>query len=254
MPITDLERPMSQLTLVIPAWNEATCLPVLLDSIEVAHQRWLAAASGAAQLQVIVADNASTDATASIAVARGCQVAPVVRRVIAAARNGGAALADGEILAFVDADSRIHPDTFIAIERAMRDPRTLGGATGVSMQRWSPGIALTYASMLPMVWLSGFDTGVVFWRRADFVALGGFDESRAVAEDIDFLLRLRRLGRQRGQRWRRLRGVKAITSTRKFDRFGDWHYFTRVPALLWALLGRRGQLQAFIRRYWYEGR
>ncbi len=245
---------MSYLTLVIPAWNEATCLPVLLDSIDVARQRWLAVTSAAAQLQLIVADNGSTDATASIAAARGCLVVPVAKRVISAARNGGAALAEGEILAFVDADSRIHPDTFIAIERAMRDPRTLGGATGVTMERWSPGIALTYASMLPMVWLTGFDTGVVFWRRADFVSLGGFDESRTVAEDVDFLLRLRRLGRQRRQRWRRLRGAKAITSARKFDRFGDWHYFARLPALLWALLRSRGQLEAFIRRYWYEGR
>ena len=43
------------------------------------------------------------------------------------------------------------------------------------------------------------------------------------AEDVDMLVRLRRLGRARGQKLVRLRGVKTITSSRKFDRHGDWH-------------------------------
>ncbi len=68
------------------------------------------------------------------------------------------------------------------------------------MERWSIGIALAYAMMLLIVWLTRFDTGLVFWRRADFEALGGYDERRMAAEDLDFLVRLRRLGRTRGQR------------------------------------------------------
>ena len=38
-----------------------------------------------------------------------------------------------------------------------------------------------------MVWLTGFDTGVVFCRRRDLEATGGYDESLRVAEDIRFL-------------------------------------------------------------------
>ncbi|MBL8245318.1 MAG: glycosyltransferase, partial [Rhodanobacteraceae bacterium] len=89
----------------------------------------------AGAIEVIVADNASSDATAQVAQARGARVTRVDQRVIAAARNGGAALARGEILAFGDADSRIHPDTFVAVVAAMANPRTLGGATGVTMER-----------------------------------------------------------------------------------------------------------------------
>lgn len=244
---------MPTLSLVIPAWNEAERLPALLASARVAEAQWRAQQPDAC-VELIVADNASTDATAEIARQYGCHVAPVERRLIAAARNGGAALATGEWLAFIDADSRLHPRSFIAIAEALADPRVVSGATGVTMERWSPGIALTYGMMLLVVWLTRFDTGAVFCRRADFEAIGGYDESRPIAEDVDFMLRLRRLGRTRGQRLCRVRGAKAVTSTRKFDRHGDWHYFTQMPMQAWRLLRDRRSLDAFARRYWYEGR
>ena len=96
-------------SLVIPAYNEAVLLPALLDSVDAARERYR---GGRDSIEVIVADNASSDATAAIATARGCRVAPVEKRLIAAARNGGAAVAQGEIICFIDADSRIHAETF----------------------------------------------------------------------------------------------------------------------------------------------
>lgn len=243
-----------RLSLVIPAWNEQALLPRLLASVDAARERWSAHGHAREDIEVIVADNGSTDATARIALEHGCRVVAVEKRMIAASRNGGAAIARGDILAFVDADSILHPDVFLAVVRAMDDPCTLGGSSGVRMERWSPGIALTYAAALPLVWLTGFDTGLVFWRRGDFEALGGYDETRMAAEDVDFLLRLRRLGRARGQKLVRLRGAKTITSTRKFDRHGDWHYFTRMPALGWRLLRDPRASTGFAKRYWYEER
>ena len=108
--------------------------------------------------------------------------------------------------------------------------------------------------VMPWFWLTNFDTGLVFWRRADFEALGGYDERRMIAEDVDFLWRLRRLGRSRGQHLVRLHRVKTITSTRKFDQHGDWHYLTQMPAQGWRLLRDRRALNEFACRYWYEGR
>ena len=245
---------MPRISLVVPAWNEAARLPRLFDSIDAARALWRDAGGRDEVIEVIVGDNASTDATAAVAGARGARVVPVAQRRIACARNGGAAIARGEVIAFVDADSVLHPEVLLAVDAAMRDPRTLGGASGVTMERWSPGIALTYVLALPMVWLTGFDSGVVFCRRADFVAIGGYDETRPIAEDIDLLVRLRRRGRADGRRLVRLRGVKTVTSTRKWDRHGDWHWFTRMPRVAWDLLRDPRRLGDYARRYWYDGR
>ncbi len=94
------------ISLVVPAYNEAACLPRLLDTMDAAKNRYRC---GPEQIEVIVADNDSTDETPRIAAARECRVAHVPKRMIAAARNGGAAVARGEIVAFADADFRLHP-------------------------------------------------------------------------------------------------------------------------------------------------
>ena len=242
---------MPAISLVIPAYNEAALLPRLLDTIDAARDRF---AGGRDQIEVIVADNGSTDDTAAIARARGCRVAPVEKRMIAAARNGGAVIATAPIVCFVDADMQIHPDTFNAIAAAMAGSRFVGGATGVTMERWSAGIALTYALILPLVWLTNLDTGVVFMRRVDFLQTGGYPEGRHYAEDVAFLYKLIRLGRSRGQRMTRLRAFKSIASVRKFDKYGDWHYFWMMPTLAIGTLRPRFSGSPKARDYWYNDR
>ena len=106
--------------------------------------------------------------------------------------------------------------------------------------------------ILPLVWLTNIDTGLVFCRREDFEAVGGYDESLRIAEDVAFLWALKRLGRRRGQKLVRLRANKAIGSLRKFDEYGDWHYVTMLPRCLWLFLSGHGALNAWIDRYWYR--
>jgi glycosyltransferase involved in cell wall biosynthesis len=233
-------------SLIVPAFNEERLLPRLLDSIDVARNAY----TGNGEVEVIVADNGSTDRTASIAAARGCRVVDVEKRVIAAVRNGGARAARGEILAFIDADSQVHPRTFLEIDSALATGRAVGGATGVTLERWSAGIAATWMVMISIVLVTGMDTGVVFCRRRDFDAVGGYDESRLVAEDVVFLQALRRLGKSRGQRLMRVTRAKAVASTRKFDEFGEWHMFPLLADGIRCLLTR--DLTSFADRYWYK--
>jgi hypothetical protein len=94
------------------------------------------------------------------------------------------------------------------------------------------------------------DTGVVFCSRQDFEEIGGYDESRLVAEDVAFLLALKRLGKARGQRLMRVTSAKVIVSTRKFDEFGDWHYFALLSEGVRHLMKREGT--EFTDRYWYK--
>ena len=242
-------RPVFRFSLIIPAHNEQNYLPALLDTVDTARLNYK---GGSNAIEVIVANNASTDRTVETAIARGCLLVHEEKRVIAAVRNAGAAAAQGEILTFVDADSRIHPNTFNAIDHAMLKNRIIAGATGVSMERMSLGIAMSYMVMVPLTWATGMDTGVVFCRRSDFMAIGGYNEQKLFAEDVDFLWRLRRLGRPRGQRLSRVTSTKAITSVRKFVQHGDWHYFSLLLNALYGMCFSSKRVEEFAKKYWYD--
>jgi len=136
-------------SVVIPAYNEGKLLGRLLDSLDVAR----AAYGNVDAVEVIVADNVSTDRTAEIARARGCRVVPVAKRVIAAVRNAGARVAAGDYLAFVDADTQVHPQTFVEIDKALASGRVIGGATGATLERRSLGIAMVYLTLVPIALL-----------------------------------------------------------------------------------------------------
>jgi glycosyltransferase involved in cell wall biosynthesis len=243
-------------SLIIPAYNEEAYLPRLLDTVDRARARYR---HGTSAIEVIVVDNGSTDGTARIARDRGCRVVAIAKRIIGASRNGGARAARGEVLAFVDADAQLHADTFNEIDRVLTDD-VIGGTTGVRFERWSVGLACTHVLLVAIgVAIRGIrarhdlnvDTGVVFCRKTDFDAIGGYTEERLFAEDVRFLLDLRRLARRRGQRVTRGTNAKTIWSTRKFDAYGDWHYFTMPPRLVWGMLRGDNRLA---RRYWYEAR
>jgi glycosyltransferase involved in cell wall biosynthesis len=236
------------ISLIIPCHNEAVLLPRLLASIETARHAFR---GDPADIEVIVADNASTDGTATLAASAGCRVAFTDVRRIGAARNAGAAVARSRILAFIDADSQIHPDTFNVITALMARSDVIGGSTGATMERWSVAIAVCYAMMIPVVWATTMDIGVVFCRRADFDAVGGYDESLKFAEDIRFLIDLRRVGRRRGSALVRARAAKVIASTRKFDQFGDWHFLGMLAKAPWRFLNQRAG-DEFADRYWYR--
>jgi glycosyltransferase involved in cell wall biosynthesis len=235
-------------SLIIPAYNEEAYLPVLLDSVAAARARYT---GGADDIEVVVADNASTDATADLARASGCRVVREDRRVIAAVRNTGARHARGQVFVFVDADNIMHPDTFNAIDKSLSTGKVIAGSTGVSMQRMSLGIAVTYALMVPLVWLTRMDTGVVFCRRDDFEAIGGYNEDLLFAEDVQLLWDLMRLGRKQGRKLSRITSARAIFSARKFDKYGDWHYLWMPWRLLYGLLFSKSSLHNFALRYWY---
>jgi glycosyltransferase involved in cell wall biosynthesis len=236
-------------SIIIPAYNEEHYLPRLLDSIDMARANY---SGGAESVEVLVSDNASSDCTAEVATARGARVVTVEKRRIGAARNGGGFAARGEIVCFIDADSAIDPQTFDAIDDAISSGLYVGGSTGMWLERKSIGLVVTYCLGAPLVLLTGMDSGVVFCRREDFLAVGGYDESRLYAEDLLFLMALRKLGKTRGQRLTRLPRVRALGCTRKFDQFGDWHYFGMLGHAIKSLITGNWHDEKLADRYWYK--
>ena len=238
-------------SVIIPAYNEEQFLPRLLDSIEVARSNY---SGGHESIEVIVANNQSTDRTEEVAAAHGARVVSVKKRRIAAARNGGGHAAGGDIVCFIDADSAVHPQTFEAIDKAIESGRYVAGSTGLKLERKSLGLLVTYCVAALFVWLTRMDAGVIFCRREDFQSVGGYDESRLYAEDLVFLMDLRRLGKKRGQRLTRLTQVKALGCTRKFDQFGDWHYFWMLGHAIKSLITWNWNDEKLADRYWYKSR
>ncbi len=237
-------------SVVVPAYNESALLPGLLESLETARRCYSAQRDA---IEIIVVDNDSSDDTAELARRAGACVIHETTRVIGVVRNAGAAAARGEILAFVDADSRVHPRVFQAIDRALRGS-VVGGATGVTMDRWSPSIAVVYGALRFYNRWSGWDTGMVFCRRADFEAIGGFDPKLRFAEDLALYQRLKSVGEQRGESFVRLKGVRTVTSTRKFRDFGGLRWLIgNARVVVMDRLGAPGT-RDLVDRYWYRVR
>jgi glycosyltransferase involved in cell wall biosynthesis len=173
-------------------------------------------------------------------------------RNISAVRNAGAAAATGEVLVTIDADSTMSPAALRDIDRLLRTGRFVGGGTRVRPERHSPGIIATYALMEIVTMILHLSGGMFWCLRADFEAIGGFDESVLVAEDIDFARRLRWHGKPTGRRFTQLRRAPITASCRKFDRYGDWHMFTMVGQLRQIRAAQKGTDTAWVDWYFFD--
>ena len=181
---------MPLVSFVVPAHNEARFIADCVRSI-----RESCGALGIAH-EVIVANDASTDATAELARAEGATVVDVDLRHIAAVRNAGAREARGERLVFVDADSRVDVPLLRAAMDAL-DRGFVGGGAGVRFEEAVPWwvdatLWLVMRTMRMGQWAAG---SFLFCTRVAFEAAGGFDESVYAGEEIYTSQRLKKIGR-----------------------------------------------------------
>src|SRR5688572_21593456 len=107
---------------VIPAHNEQGRLAATIAAVQESAREL------GQPFEVIVVDDASTDATAAIGREHGATVVSVNHRQIAATRNSGARAAKGERLFFVDADTMINSRVVASALRAMDKGAAGGGA------------------------------------------------------------------------------------------------------------------------------
>ena len=185
---------MSPVSVIVPARDAAATLGATLDA--------LAAQELDDELEVIVVDDGSGDATAAIAEAH--PVATVVRQARAgpaAARNAGVAASRGELLAFTDADCRPQPGWLaagtealtrldLAQGRVVPDPAAARGP-------FDRTIAVDSENGL-------YETANLLIRREAFDQLGGFedwlatDTGKSLGEDVWLGWRARRAGMRTG--------------------------------------------------------
>lgn len=234
-----------EISLIIPAHNEADFLPACLEAARVAGTRV------DSPVEIIVVLNRCTDATEEIATRHGCRIVREDAKNLSMIRNAGVAAATGKIIVTCDADSRMHPDSFKEILRRLATGKIVGGGAMVVPERWSVGIVASALAILPYLAFSGVSFGMFWFLKRDFDEIHGFDARFVSVEDIDFARRLKRHGRKSGRGWGTLFATPLITSCRKFDQFGDWYLF-KNPAFVRKVF--RGDDRKTADLFWYDVR
>lgn len=195
---------LPSVSVIIPTLDEAAHLPQALASVE-----------RGPGVEVIVVDGGSTDGTVQLARQQGADRVIQSQRSRARQMNAGAAAAQGQVLQFLHADTRLEPGAMGALRRAMLDPRVVGGAMRLRIDsplrrvRWvAPAVNLrTRWLKLP------YGDQAIFIRRSVFEALGGFADL-PILEDYDLICRMRHVGQLV------LLRSAAITSGRRWEANG----------------------------------
>ena len=152
------------------------------------------------QWEVVVADNGSTDASPEVVrswASRNARIRMVdasARPGPSAARNIGADLAAGDLLAFCDADDVVQPGWLNAILVGLRDADVVAGAFEHGSLNGQPLMAPQPAATRQLGHVPAGLAANLGVRRSAFEALGGFDEDLLVGEDIDLCWRLQFAG------------------------------------------------------------
>ncbi|WP_232702665.1 glycosyltransferase [Halobacterium wangiae] len=172
---------------VVPTLNEVDYLPATLRSIR--------ALETDVDYEVVVADGGSTDGTRPLAREHGACVVVTQSRGIAVGRNAGARAADGEWLAFVDADTAVRADYLDRMLAFVRRSGVAGASSRCRVTDCYRGKAMQafVNHLFPLFErpvLPGFNT---FVRRSAFETVGGYPTvgnedtafSRALGREFD---------------------------------------------------------------------
>lgn len=195
-------------SVIIPVFNGSGFIARAIDSV--LAQTWPAH-------EIIVVDDGSSDDITN-AVARYGDRVRLIRQAnagVSAARNTGAQAANGDWLAFLDADDWFYPDRLKCHADFIRDDPALDFLTGdydyrrpdhsrisSSMELHSSGkamlakaagrsrVVMTADELEPFVTDHFGDTHTLSVPRKTFLALGGYPSGYRVCEDVFFLVRL----------------------------------------------------------------
>lgn len=232
---------MSIVTILVPALNEEQGLPATLACLD---------ALNPPADQILLIDGGSEDATRKIATEGGLAVLLSPKRGRGAQINFGVLQARGDIICVLHADSILPVDAVQEIRKAMDDTKlSLASFTpriaGSSGTRWGSTVhnwlKTWYIPLLmrPRLFFKGvrllFGDHAMFFRREQFLSVGGCDEDVVVMEEADLCIKLARFGRTRMiRRW-------VWTSDRRIAAWGRWRanwIYVKV-GMMWAMGARK---------------
>ena len=206
----------ARISIILPALNEAAIIVDALRALQPLRER---------ACEVVVADGGSSDATPELARALA-DVLLETPRGRASQMNAGAAVAKGDILLFLHADTRLSEGADETIRAALENGDKAWGRFDVRIEGRHPALVMVAGMMNVRSRLTGIATGdqALFMTRSAFDAVGGFP-SIGLMEDIAMSGNLKRLSRPACLR------DKVITSGRRWEQNG----VLRTIVLMWWL-------------------
>ncbi len=194
-----------RVSVVIPARNEEDSIGEVIEGI-----------CDSGVWEIVVVDGASEDGTRERARAAGANVIES-----AAGRgtqqNRGAAAANGDVLLFLHADTRLPADFLMQIEAVLASGGVCAGAFRLAVD--APGRTIRWVENMAN-WRSiycqlPYGDQAIFVRRETFEQVGGFAEI-PLMEDFELMRRLRKVGLIG------LASTAATTSARRWKQLGVW--------------------------------
>lgn len=222
------QRPRPFISLILPVLNEA---PILA--------RALSGLPRTPDLEIILVDGGSADATREVAAGFSQVHWMNAPRGRGAQMNAGARMARGDFLVFLHVDTSLTTEHLAALRQAAGDPRVGAGAFELRLTPPTPFLRFITWGANWRSRLFGLPYGdqAIFVRRDLFLALGGFAHRHP--EDLDLVLRLRRLTRVR------LLTPPVNSSGRRWLQHGN----LRTSGCHWALLIRHLAERLLTRRW-----
>lgn len=174
----------------MPVRNEVASLPACIRALNdqtLERDRY----------EILFVDGASTDGSWETIRRAGVRVLRVETPGVSNARNAGAALAHGDVLAFTDADCRPEPDWLERIDARLTAEPHLAGVGGAIRHPSTTRFGRVEDARSRANY-RGFITSNVAYRARSFWRVGGFDPRLHCAEDSDLAWRILDAGERLG--------------------------------------------------------
>ncbi len=229
-------------TILIPAWNEAAALPATIANI---------AAMRPQPDEILLVDGGSDDATVAIAEKAGIRVVQAPRKGRGPQINHGVAQARSDLVCVLHADSLLPTDAVAHIRATMMDEK-LAMATFMPIirgakTRWFTTAHNWWKTYYPAIthphlFIRGvrllFGDHAMFFRRADYLKIGGIPDSATIMEEADLCIGFAQIGAMKMTR------KPVITSDRRIAKWGALkaNYIYLKVGLMWAF-GQRDRLK-----------
>ncbi|MCX6722205.1 MAG: glycosyltransferase [Candidatus Staskawiczbacteria bacterium] len=211
-----------KVSVIIPARNEEKYIQRAIEKYK--SQNY--------PVEVVIVVNDSQDKTYELAIGKADKVLNFTSKIgVSLARNQGAKVATGDIFIFSDADSYLEPgslekisqqagENFMGTPLGTPDKKSIRGSIIFFCKNWAHKLKI----------YKGVIDGVFFCHRNVFEKVGGFDETKKIAEFKDFIERAEKLKVE----YKLLKNCYAITSLRRYENNG--YFRTLFFWLIWMIL------------------